>query len=345
MATYIDQYGIRVGGPQPLPPKPLEYAEPSPLDGSDPLGVRIGKPFTIPFLQDKLLVDGQFGTFWLGTFGTLSIAFFFAGLIMWAGACLAQVHGHLELFFQYFANVQILPPDGGLGYAPTLESGGWWQWCVGLFALSVLCWLGRAFEHCRRHKWRPWLPFGFIIPMMWMGACYFFHPVLMGTWAEAPQLGWYGDLDWANNFSIRWGNFYYNPFHQWAIASLFGTSLLLGAHAGTILATASEGSHHEVAEIKELHSGSIKAMLFWKWTMGFNATPKSIHVWLWAFPAALGTACFCGIMANGIFTDNWYVWGVDHGTVKQYGPISRDAILHRPLAVPIEVDQPGLPRP
>jgi hypothetical protein len=50
-------------------------------------------------------------------------------------------------------------------------------------------------------------------------------------------------------------------------------------------------------------------------------------------------------MACGVFTDNWYVWGVDHGTVKEYGPISRDAILRRPLAVPIEVDQPGIARP
>ena len=90
--------------------------------------------------------------------------------------------------------------------------------------------------------------------------------------------------------------------------------MLWGMHGATILATAAEGSHHEDAEIKDMHSGSHKSMLFWRWTMGFNANPKTIHDWLWWF--SVGTVLASGDRHHRHRYrghEDWYVWGVDHG--------------------------------
>ena len=67
-------------------------------------------------------------------------------------------------------------------------------------------------------------------------------------------------LDWANNFSIRWG------LLLQSVPSMGDRESVREFAADRCarwddLATAAEGSHHEVAEIKELHLGSIKAML------------------------------------------------------------------------------------
>ena len=129
-------------------------------------------------------------------------------------------------------------------------------------------------------------------------------------------------------FPAAWG------FVFLAIFFLFGSTMLWGMHGATILATSAEGSHHEDAEIVGLTSGSQKAILFWRWTMGFNAFPKSIHDWLWWFAVGTVLASAIGIVTTGTVTNDWYVWGVDHGTVLQYGPITREAINQHPRPMP-----------
>jgi outer membrane protein OmpA-like peptidoglycan-associated protein len=119
-----------------------------------------------------------------------------------------------------------------------------------------------------------------------------------------------------------------------AIFFLFGSTMLWGMHGATILATANEASWAELAEIKDMHSGSHKSMLFWRWTMGFNANPKTIHDWLWWFGVGTVLASALGIITTGTVVKNWYVWGVDHGWVQQYGPLTRSAINDRPSAMP-----------
>jgi outer membrane protein OmpA-like peptidoglycan-associated protein len=133
---------------------------------------------------------------------------------------------------------------------------------------------------------------------------------------------------------VLWGNLYYNPWHMLAIFFLFGSTMLWGMHGATILATAAEGSYAEDAEIKDMHSGSHKSMLFWRWTMGFNANPKTIHDWIWWFSVGVVLASALGIITTGTVVKDWYVWGVDHGWVQQYGPITRSAINQRPAPMP-----------
>jgi photosynthetic reaction center M subunit len=324
--------------------EPIEEAEPSSFDQADPLGIRAGRATRIDFLR-HFMVDTQIGTIWLGTWGTLSAMLFIAGVGILFLAGMDQVQGSMWLLIKYFGNLNLAPPDG-LHLARSLRAGGYWQMVTTLWAGSVLAWGGRCYERLARHQWRPHLLFAWLSAIFLTACIWVFHPIIVGSWADAPALGLNSDLQWAQNFSVLWGNLYYNPFHQLAIFFLLGSTMLWGMHGATILATASEGSHHEDSEIKNLTSGSQKAALFWKWTMGFNAFPKSIHDWLWWFAVGVVLSSGIGILSTGVVTNNWYVWGVDHGTVKQYGPITRSAINQWPRPMP-PMSAPGgyLPAP
>ncbi len=316
----------------PRPMEPLEEAEPSPFDQADPLGIRAGKATRIDFLR-RFMVDTQIGTIWLGTWGVLSVMLFAAGTGVLFLAGMDQVHGSMWLFIKYFGNLGMAPPDG-LGLAHSLRGGGYWQITTTFWAGSTIAWAGRCWERLARHQWRPHLLFAWLSAIFLTACIWVFHPLIVRSWADAPALGLNSVLQWAQNFSVLWGNLYYNPFHQLAIFFLLGSTMLWGMHGATILATASESSHHEDNEIKNLTSGSQKAALFWKWTMGFNAFPKSIHDWLWWFAVGTVLSSGIGILSTGVVTNNWYVWGVDHGTVKQYGPITRSAINQWPRPMP-----------
>jgi photosynthetic reaction center M subunit len=320
---------------------PMELPAPSPRDHADLAGMRLGTPFRIPILA-KLGMSTQTGVIWLGTWGMLSTFFFIAGLAVLSFAAIQQMQGNVLLAIKYFANIQIAPPEG-LGMAPSLAQGGFWQMNLLFWALSVMCWAGRCYERCVRFSWRPFLLFAYLAAISLTATIWVFRPIAMGSWAEAPALGLNSDLDWAQNFSVLWGNLYYNPWHMLAIFFLFGSTMLWGMHGATILATASEGSHMEDAEIKDMHSGSHKSMLFWRWTMGFNANPKTIHDWLWWFSVGTVLSSAIGIITTGPIVKDWYVWGVDHGWVSQYGEMTRSAVNGMPQKPAVGINAPEFP--
>jgi photosynthetic reaction center M subunit len=312
-------------------PEPIEFAEPSAND-NEPLGLRLIEPTRFDWLR-AMKVDTQIGPIWLGTFGVLSVLFFVAGSFVVLASAFDQVNGSPWLVVKYFANLNLAPPDG-LAPARSLETGGYWQIATLLWALSTIMWAGRCWERLVRHRWRPFLLFAWLSAIFLTACIWVFHPLIVGSWSDAPALGLNSDLQWAQNFSVLWGNLYYNPFHQLAIFFLFGSTMLWGMHGATILATGAEGSHHEDAEIKNMTSGSQKAELFWRWTMGFNAFPKSIHDWLWWFGVGTVLSSGIGILSTGVITNDWYAWGVDHGTVAQYGPMTRSNINQHPRPMP-----------
>jgi len=312
--------------------EPIEEAEPSSLDHAEPLGIRLGTPARWDLLR-ALKIDTQIGTIWLGSFGFVSVLLFVAGTLVVLLSALDQVNGSPWLLVKYFGNLNLAPPDG-LAPARSLREGGYWQITTLLWALSTLAWAARCYERLVRHKWRPFLVFSWLSAIFLTACIWVFHPLIVGSWADAPALGLNSDLQWAQNFSVLWGNLYYNPFHQLAIFFLFGSTMLWGMHGATILATGAESSHHEDAEIKNMTSGSQKAALFWRWTMGANAFPKSIHDWLWWFAVGVVLSSGLGILSTGVVTNDWYVWGVDHGTVAQYGPITREGINQHPRPMP-----------
>jgi len=146
----------------------------------------------------------------------------------------------------------------------------------------------------------------------------FIRPVLMGSFGEAVPFGIFSHLDWTASFSIRYGNLFYNPFHMLSIAFLYGSALLFAMHGGTILATTRMGAEREIEQITDRGTGAERGALFWRWTMGFNATMESIHRWAWWFAVLTTLTGGIGILLTGTAVDNWYLWGQKHGLVPQY---------------------------
>jgi len=130
--------------------------------------------------------------------------------------------------------------------------------------------------------------------------------------------GIFPHLDWTAAFSLRYGNLFYNPFHALSIAFLYGSVLLFAMHGATILAVSHFGGEREIEQIVDRGTASERAALFWRWTMGFNATMESIHRWAWWFAVLCPLAGGIGILLTGTVVDNWYLWAVKHGVAPPY---------------------------
>ena len=148
----------------------------------------------------------------------------------------------------------------------------------------------------------------------------FIRPVMMGSWSEAVPFGIFPHLDWTAAFSIRYGNLFYNPVHALSIAFLYGSALLFAMHGATILAVGRYGGERELEQITDRGTASERAALFWRWTMGWNATMESIHRWAWWFAVLTTLTGGIGILLTGTVVDNWYLWAVDHKFATAYAP-------------------------
>jgi photosynthetic reaction center M subunit len=146
----------------------------------------------------------------------------------------------------------------------------------------------------------------------------FIRPVMMGSWSEAVPFGIFPHLDWTAAFSLRYGNLFYNPFHMLSIAFLYGSALIFAMHGATILAVTRFGGEREIEQIVDRGTASERAALFWRWTMGFNATMESIHRWAWWFAVLTPLTGGIGILLTGTVVDNWYLWAVQHGVAPSY---------------------------
>jgi photosynthetic reaction center M subunit len=103
-----------------------------------------------------------------------------------------------------------------------------------------------------------------------------------------------------------------------SIAFLYGSTLLFAMHGGTILAVSHFGGDRELEQIVDRGTAAERAALFWRWTMGFNATAESIHRWAWWFAVLCPLVGGIGILLSGTVVDNWYLWAVKHGIAPMY---------------------------
>jgi photosynthetic reaction center M subunit len=261
--------------------------------------------------------NAQIGPMYLGFLGVASIACFVVafvtiGLNMWAQVNFNPVRFVLELPW-----LSLDPPleKHGLRVMPPLKEGGWWMIAGFFLTASILLWwtrmyrravaLGLGLHVCAAFAAAIWL---FLV----LG---FIRPVLMGSWSEAVPFGIFTHLDWTNNFSLQWGNLFWNPFHALSIVFLYGSTLLFAMHGATILATARYGGDRELEQITDRGTASERAALFWRWTMGFNASMESIHRWAWWFAMLTTLTGGIGILITGTVVDDWTAWGMKHGIV------------------------------
>ncbi|MEM6341768.1 MAG: photosynthetic reaction center subunit M, partial [Pseudomonadota bacterium] len=203
-------------------------------------------------------------------------------------------------------------PEYGLSMPP-LREGGMWLIASFFLLISVMTWWARSYDLARQMKMGKHVFYAFGAAIWLFLVLGLFRPILMGSWSEAVPYGIFSHLDWTMGFSITYGNLFYNPFHALSIAFLYGSTLLFAMHGATILAVSRFGGDRELEQIADRGTASERAALFWRWTMGFNATMEGIHRWAWWFAVLTPITGGIGILLTGTVVDNWYVWAQDHG--------------------------------
>jgi photosynthetic reaction center M subunit len=281
--------------------------------------VRAGKGF-FNYWAGKV-GNAQIGPIYLGYTGTLSLIFGFIaieiiGLNMWASVNWDPIQFVRQLFW-----LALEPPGPEYGLSlPPLQEGGWWLMAGFFLTLSILLWWVRTYRRAIELGLGTHVAWAFAAAIFLYLVLGFIRPVLMGSWSEAVPFGIFPHLDWTTAFSIRYGNLYYNPFHALSIVFLYGSVLLFAMHGGTILAVSRFGGDREVEQITHIGTATERAALFWRWTMGFNATMESIHRWIWWFAVLTVITGGIGILLSGTVVENWYLWGIEAGIVAPYPP-------------------------
>ena len=263
--------------------------------------------------------DAQIGPFYLGFTGLASlicgfIAIEIIGLNMWA-----SVNWDPVQFVRQLPWLALEPPGPQWGLSiPPLNEGGWWLMAGFFLTASIMLWWVRTYRRARALGLGTHVAWAFLSAIWLYLVLGFIRPVMMGSWSEAVPFGIFPHLDWTAAFSLRYGNLFYNPFHALSIAFLYGSTLLFAMHAGTILAVSRFGGEREIEQVVDRGTASERAALFWRWTMGFNATMESIHRWAWWFAVLTTLTGGIGILLTGTVVDNWYLWAVKHGVAPPY---------------------------
>jgi photosynthetic reaction center M subunit len=303
-------------------------------------GVPLARPGTFkrdgtPFFSHLLgkFGDAQVGPFYLGATGVASIIFGFIaieiiGLNMWA-----QVNWDPIQFVRQLPWLALEPPSPAYGLRfPPLAQGGWWLMAGFFLTMAILLWWLRVYRLAKRLGLGTHTAWAFASAIWLYLVLGFIRPLLMGAWGEAVPFGIFPHLDWTAAFSLRYGNLFYNPFHMLSIVFLYGSTVLFAMHAATILAVTRFGGEREIEQIIDRGTAAERGALFWRWTMGFNATFESIHRWAWWFAVLCPLTGGIGILLTGTVVDNWYLWGLKHGIAPSY-PISWPTVID-PLTIP-----------
>jgi photosynthetic reaction center M subunit len=258
--------------------------------------------------------NAQLGPVYLGAFGTISLAAGLIWFVMVGGWYWHQAGFNPAVFVRdlFWFSLDPPAPEYGLRFPPLAE-GGYFLIAGFFFLISVCAWWVRTYLRAEALGMGKHVAWAFASAIWLMLVLGLIRPVMMGSWSEAVPYGIFTHLDWTNNFSITYGNLFYNPFHALSIVFLYGSALLFAMHGATILAVSRFGGDRELEQIVDRGTAAERAALFWRWTMGFNATMEGIHRWAWWFAVLVPLTGGIGILLTGTVVDNWFVWAQEHG--------------------------------
>ncbi len=265
------------------------------------------------------LGNAQLGPVYLGAMGVISLASGLVWFVTVGGWYWYQAGFNPAVFLRDLFWFSLEPPaeEYGLGFAPIAE-GGLWIIASFFLLISVCAWWVRTYLRAQALGMGKHVCWAFASAIWLFLVLGLIRPIMMGSWSHAVPYGIFSHLDWTNNFSLTYGNLFYNPFHALSIAFLYGSALLFAMHGATILAVSRFGGDRELEQIVDRGTASERAALFWRWTMGFNATMEGIHRWAWWFAVLVTLTGGIGILLTGTVVDNWYVWAQEHG----YAPLN-----------------------
>ena len=254
---------------------------------------------------------------WLGI---ASLLFGFFAIEIIGLNMLASVNWSPVEFVRQFFWLALSPPAAEYGFTPfvPLNEGGWWILAGFFLTTSILLWWVRTYRRARALGMGTHVSWAFLSAIWLYLVIGFIRPFFMDEWAQSVPFGIFAHLEWTNNFSLAYGNLFYNPFHALSIAFLYGSALLFAMHGATILAVGRYGGERELEQITDRGTASERAALFWRWTMGFNATMESIHRWAWWFAVLCPLCGGIGILLTGTVVDNWYLWAIEHHYAPEY---------------------------
>ena len=279
------------------------------LDGSEPRYNYTGYSYWMGKLG-----QAQIGPLYLGWLGLLSLAFGFAALFIIGMNFAEQANWSPQTFMREFFWLSLNPPgpEYGFDFFVPLNEGGWFIMTGAFLTISVLCWWARTYMRARALGMGYHIPWAFASAIWLFLVLGFIRPALGNGWQDAVPYGVFSHLIWTNNFSLIHGNFFYNPFHALSIVFLYGSAILFAMHGATILATGRYGAEREIEQITDRGTAAERGGLFWRWTMGFNASIESIHRWAWWFAVLTTLTGGIGVLLSGTVVDNWYVWAQEH---------------------------------
>ena len=281
-----------------------------------------GKSSGFNYLLGKI-GDAQLGPLYLGHLGVLSLFFGFVAFEIIGLNMLASVNWNPIEFVRQLFWLGLEPPSPATGLKiPPLNEGGWWLMAGFFLTLSIMLWWVRMYRRAIKLGMGTHVAWAFAAAIWLYLVLGFIRPLLMGSWGEAVPFGNFPHLDWTAAFSLRYGNLFYNPFHMLSIAFLYGSTLLFAMHGATILAVSRFGGEREIEQITDRGTASERAALFWRWTMGFNATMESIHRWAWWFAVLCPLTGGIGILLTGTVVDNWYAWAMQRGYAPTYPSVA-----------------------
>ena len=279
-----------------------------------PEGEDIRFPFTGHTYWFGKIGQAQWGPIYLGWTGVLSLAcgtlaILIIGLNFWA-----QAGWSPQTFMREFFWLTLNPPAPEYGFSPfvPLKEGGWWILAGFFLTSSILLWWLRTYRRAKALGMGMHIPWAFASAIWLYLVLGFIRPMLLGQWSEAVPFGIFSHLDWTNNFSLTYGNLFYNPFHALSIVFLYGSAVLFAMHGATILALGRYGGEREIEQITDRGTAAERGALFWRWVMGFNASFESIHRWAWWFAVLTTLTGGIGILLTGTVVDNWYLWAQEH---------------------------------
>ncbi|MEO1028755.1 MAG: photosynthetic reaction center subunit M [Pseudomonadota bacterium] len=262
--------------------------------------------------------DAQIGPVYLGFTGVASLLCGFIAIEI------IGIHMFASVGWDPIKFIGLMPwlsldaplPEHGLSFFMPLNEGGWWLMAGFFLTAAIILWWVRCYRRARQLGMGTHVAWAFASAIWLYLVCGFIRPIMMGSWSEAVPFGIFSHLEWTNNFSLVWGNLFYNPFHMLSIAFLYGSALLFAMHGATILAVGRYGGEREIEQITDRGTASERAGLFWRWTMGFNASMESIHRWAWWFAVLCTLTGGIGILLTGTVVENWYLWGTENGFAR-----------------------------
>ncbi|MEO0590162.1 MAG: photosynthetic reaction center subunit M [Pseudomonadota bacterium] len=279
------------------------------LDGSEPRINATGYSYWMGKLG-----QAQLGPVYLGWAGLVSLAFGFMALFIIGMNFAEQANWSPQTFMREFFWLSLDPPgpEYGFDFMVPLKEGGWFIMTGAFLTVSVLAWWLRTYLRARALGMGYHIPWAFASAIWLFLVLGFIRPALGNGWVDAVPYGIFSHLIWTNNFSLIHGNFFYNPFHALSIVFLYGSAILFAMHGATILATGRYGAEREIEQITDRGTAAERGGLFWRWTMGFNASIESIHRWAWWFAVLTTLTGGIGVLLSGTVVDNWYIWAQEH---------------------------------